>query len=49
MAPVITAPAAFSTEATAVDTPLTSADYGLATGVDIFSPVAITSDAPDCN
>ncbi len=44
--PVITAPAAFSTEATAVDTPLTSADYGLAAGVDIFSPVAITSDAP---
>ena len=44
--PTITAPAAFSTEATAVLTPLTSADYGLATGSDIFTPVVITSDAP---
>ena len=47
MAPVITAPAAFSTEATAVDTPLTSADYGLATATDDTDPnPAITSDAP---
>lgn len=45
-APSITAPANQSFEATAVLSPLTSADYGLATGSDIFTPVTITSDAP---
>jgi len=44
--PEITAPANQTFEATAVLSPLTEADYGLATGSDIFTPVTITSDAP---
>jgi len=45
--PSITPPADQSFEATAVLTPLTEADYGTATASDIFTPVTITSDAPD--
>ena len=43
--PVITPPADYSTGATAVLTPLTTADYGTATATDIF-PVVITNNAP---
>jgi len=42
--PTITAPAPFTTEATAVNTPLTESDYGTAIGSDI-TPVTITSNA----
>jgi len=43
--PNITAPAAQSFNATAVNTSLSQSDYGTATGSDIFTPVTITSNA----
>jgi hypothetical protein len=42
-APVVTAPAAVSKEATS---PQTAVDIGIATGTDLVGPVALTSDAP---
>ncbi len=44
--PAIAAPAAVTTEATGLTTPLTQLDYGTATGTDTVGPVTITNNAP---
>lgn len=44
-APSITAPLDQTFEATAINTPLTTNDFGMATGSDIFKPVVITNNS----